>query len=330
MHDIDISPSTSVRHKDGGAYSIVSITTVGDTRRAHINRAGFGTVFEGTVPQARLAGFMFGDEGKPGAIADGTIITHSAYPDRTYGWQPTGAIAGGVPVYRIMRDGVAVTEGTVNSLKESGFQFNEPDTTVADIEALLDPEPETWQQKDERIEALTAQVTAYRTTMDEMEERIATLNEEARARETTFTDLRRRVTVAERDLSSFKEQVVEAVKGARKEHDLCIDGCNSFLEGLNLPTISKTWKGTVTRDSDGETILTVTGIEADDEYAAKSELESNFNVTATVNKITYAYDYVGEGEADWDEEEWEDREDEDDDSYADTHKDALTFSVEEE
>jgi hypothetical protein len=248
-------------------------------------------------------------------ISTSTPVTH---PDG--GSYRINIVSGGDEVVNvnITRIGYGhVFTGSPAQAREQGFRFGaEQDAAVADIEALLDPPQPSFAQMQEHLEQATAE--------------IATLKAAAAEREITFTDLRHRATVAQRNLDSLKEQVVEAVKDARKEHDLCLEGCNSFLEGLGLPTISKTWKGTVTRDSDGETILTVTGIEADDEYAAKSELESNFNVTATVNKITYAYDYVGEGEADWDEEEWEDREDEDDDSYADTHKDALTFSVEEE
>jgi hypothetical protein len=210
-----------------------------------------------------------------------------------------------------------VFTGTPTQAREQGFRFGEEqDEAIADIEALLDPVQPTYAEMQARLEEASAE--------------IAGLKSDAAARDLTFTELRQRATVAQRNLDGFKEQVVEAVKGAHKEHDLCIDGCNSFLEGLGLPTISKTWKGTVTRDSDGETILTVTGIEGDDEYEAKGELESNFTVTATVNRITYGYEYTGDGEADFDEEEWEDREDEDDDSYADSHKDNLTFTVEEE
>jgi hypothetical protein len=257
MHDIDISPSTPVRHKDGGAYSIVSITTVGDQRRAHINRAGFGTVFEGTVPQARTAGFTFGDE------------------------------------------------------------HMEPEVTVVSMEALLDPPQPSFAQMQEQVEQATAE--------------IATLKAAAAERDITFTDLRRRATVAQRELEQFKEQVVEAVKGARKEHDLCIDGCNDFLGGLGLPKISKTWKVTVTRDCDYETVLVVSGVEANNESDARDIVSESFAVSATVNQITYTYEYDGEGEADWESEEYIDRDDEDDDTYASTHKDdGLSFTAEEE
>jgi hypothetical protein len=331
MHDIDISPDTTVRHKDGGAYSIVSITTVGDARRAHINRAGFGTVFEGTVPQARAAGFMFGDEGKPGSIADGTIVTHTAYPDRTYGYQPTGAIAGGVPVYRIMRDGVAVTEGTLNSLMQSGFTFNEPEVTVEEIEALLAPEePEpsamrrAWLASEEAVRERDGQLSDLRGEVGVLEQKVATLTQQLAAQNGAFHR-------AESALTTFKEQVRDQVTAAKKEHDLCADGCNAFLEELGLPLLKKKWTVTVTRDSDGETILTVSDIEADTESEARSEVRDNFTVTATVKEVRFDYEYDGEGEADFDEDDYTDDDfDVTDDEYADSHRDNLTFTVEED
>jgi hypothetical protein len=188
------------------------------------------------------------------------------------------------------------------------------------IEALLAPVEPTYAELQAQVEqantvnvALSAELNAQRLDSERM------VREANRARVAAVTELDR-----------LKENVVEAVKGARKEHDLCIDGCNSFLEGLGLPTISKAWTVTVTRDNDGETILTVTGVEADDEYAAREEVRSNFTISATVNQVTYEYGYDGEGEADFDTQEYVEHDDEDDDSYADNHKDNLSFSAEEE
>jgi hypothetical protein len=184
-------------------------------------------------------------------------------------------------------------------------------------------EPETWEDKDARIAELGEQIDTLTAT-------ISDLRGEALAREETFTSLRARATAAARELDTFRDQVFEAVKGARKEHDLCIDGCNSFLEGLGLPKISKTWKVTVTRDSDYETVLTVSGVEADDEDDARDKVKDNFTVSATVRRVDYDYDYTGDGDTDWDHEDYSDTDSDDDgDDFADAHRDAFTFVVEE-
>lgn len=264
-------------------------------------------------------------------IADGTIVTHRSYPGRTYGYELNPTSLPGDPVYTIKRDGAAVASGGVTELNHSGFLFNAPDGTVEEIEALLTPEEpapsairQAWLASEEANRILAEEVQNLNGI-------ISDLRGEAAERERTFTSLRQRATVSERNLDTFKEQVVEAVKEARKEHDLCIDGCNTFLGGLDLPKISKSWTGKVTRDSDGEVLLTVTGIEGDDEYEARNELESNFTVTATITAITFDYEYGGEGDADWDHESHSDDDwDECDDEQASDHKDGLSFSVEEE
>jgi hypothetical protein len=149
--------------------------------------------------------------------------------------------------------------------------------------------------------------------------------------QTEVREANRLRVAAREDMDRFKARVHEQVEAARKEHDLCIDGCNSFLEELGLPLLKKKWTGTVTRDSDGEVILTVTGIEADDEEAAKEELQENFSVTATVKSVHFDYEYEGEGEADWETSDYDDDDwDETDDDIASNHEDNLTFSVEEE
>lgn len=136
---------------------------------------------------------------------------------------------------------------------------------------------------------------------------------------------------AESALAAFKEEVRDAIIAAAKEHDLCREGTNTVLENLGLPKWKKAWTVTVTRDSDGETILTVTGVEADTEDEATEYVKGEFSVTATVKEVRFDYSYDGEGDADWDEEDWTDDDfDEGDDDHAENHKDGLTFSAEEE
>jgi len=149
--------------------------------------------------------------------------------------------------------------------------------------------------------------------------------------QTEVREANRLRVAAREEFDRFKLQVREQVEAARKEHDLCIDGCNAFLEELGLPLLKKKWTGIVTRDSDGEVILTVTGIEADDEDSAKEELQENFSVTATVKSVHFDYEYEGEGEADWETSDYDDDDwDETDSDIADNHEDNLSFSVEEE
>lgn len=133
------------------------------------------------------------------------------------------------------------------------------------------------------------------------------------------------------ELDTFRVEVRDAIIAAAKEHDLCKEGTNAVLENLGLPVWEKSWTVTVTRDSDDETILTVTGIEAKTGSDAEEEVRSNFSVSATVKRVQFDYSYDGEGESDFDETDWDDDDfDEEDTDYADTHKDGLSFSAEEE
>lgn len=133
------------------------------------------------------------------------------------------------------------------------------------------------------------------------------------------------------ELDTFRVEVRDAIIAAAKEHDLCKEGTNAVLENLGLPVWEKSWTVTVTRDSDDETILTVTGVEAKTGSDAEEEVRSNFSVSATVKRVQFDYSYDGEGESDFDETDWDDDDfDEEDTDYADTHKDGLSFSAEEE
>lgn len=135
---------------------------------------------------------------------------------------------------------------------------------------------------------------------------------------------------ADRALDRFKEQVRDAIIAAAKEHDLCKEGTNSVLSDLGLGKWSSTWTVTVT-DSNGDTILTVRGIEADDASDAEREVRDNFSVSAEIKRVRFSYEYDGEGEADWDSEEYEDDDlSDDDDEYASNHSHDLSYSAEEE
>jgi hypothetical protein len=135
---------------------------------------------------------------------------------------------------------------------------------------------------------------------------------------------------ADRALDRFKEQVRDAIIAAAKEHDLCKEGTNSVLSDLGLGKWSSTWTVTVT-DSDGDTILTVRGIEADDAYDAEREVRDNLSVSAEVKRVKFSYEYDGEGDADWDSEEYEDDDlSDDDDEYASNHSHDLSYSADEE
>lgn len=265
-------------------------------------------------------------------IAEGTIITHTAYPDRLYGYEALEVVGlNSERTYRILREGASISTGTVAELTAAGFRFNAPEVTVNEIEALLEPEEpapsamrQAWLAAEEANRTLSAELEARAAT-------IATLRSEAEKREETFTSLRHRITAAERDLSDFKTEVREAVIREYKERDFCKEGTNAFLSGLNLPEMTKTFTVTVTRDSDGKELLTVTGVEADDADGAQDHVIENFSVTATVKEVHFDYDYDGEGEADWEEEDHDDDDwDETDDAIATSHEEALTFSAEEE
>jgi hypothetical protein len=135
---------------------------------------------------------------------------------------------------------------------------------------------------------------------------------------------------ADRALDRFKEQVRDAIIAAAKEHDLCKEGTNSVLSDLGLDKWSSTWTVEVT-DSDGDTILTVTGVEADDASAAEREVRDNFSVSAEIERVRYTYSYDGEGDADWSNEEYDDDDlSDDDDEYASNHMHDLSFSATEE
>jgi hypothetical protein len=135
---------------------------------------------------------------------------------------------------------------------------------------------------------------------------------------------------ADRALDRFKEQVRDAIIAAAKEHDLCKEGTNSVLSDLGLGKWSSTWTVTVT-DPDGDTILTVRGIEADDASDAEREVRDNFSVSAEIERVKFSYSYDGEGEADWDSEEYEaDDLSDDDDEYASNHSHDLSYSADEE
>jgi hypothetical protein len=289
-------------------------------------------VFDGHPDEARKHGFLFGGEGKPGYIADGTIITHTAYPDRLYGYEALEVVGiNAEPTYRILREGASISTGTVAELTAAGFRFNAPEVTVEEIEALLTPEEPT---PSAMRQAWLACEEANRTLSTELEARSATISDlrgEVTALGADVATLRSRLNGSEAALRDFKERVRSEVESAKVTHDLCIDGCNSFLEELGLPLLSKKWKVTVTRDSDYEVLLTVTGVEADTESAAIEAVEENFTVKATVTAVTFDYEYDGEGDADWDHEDYSaDDWDETDDGMADDHKDGLSFSAEEE
>jgi hypothetical protein len=140
-----------------------------------------------------------------------------------------------------------------------------------------------------------------------------------------------RASAAQQELRDYREQVRDAIVAAQKEHDLCREGTNEVLEALGLRKIRPTFSVEVTRDSDGNTIATITGVEADDEDAAEEYVKQHFTVTATVKKVEYGYEYDGDGESDFDEEEWEDDDlSDEDDEFASNHKYDLTFSATEE
>jgi hypothetical protein len=146
----------------------------------------------------------------------------------------------------------------------------------------------------------------------------------------TIASLRARAGAADRALDRFKEQVRDAIIAAAKEHDLCKEGTNSVLSNLGLDKWSSTWTVTVT-DSDGDTILTVRGIEADDADAAERKVRDNFSVSAEIKRVKFSYEYDGEGETDWDSEEYEDDDlSDDDDEYASNHMHDLSYSADEE
>jgi hypothetical protein len=358
MKNNDIKTGTRVHHPEGGEYCIqrMSMNGSGEILTIAIGKSTTATaVFDGHPDEARRHGFMFGDEEWPGVIAEGTIITHTAYPDRTYGYEPLEVVGlNAERTYRILREGASISTGTVAELYGAGFRFNAPEDTTdvcarcgslpgnrdltcpdctpdSEIEALLTPEePEpsamrrAWLASEEANRTLTAEVEA-------LEAQVATLEREKKNASETASSWLTRAQRAEVSLDEFKVRVHDQVAAAKKEHDLCLDGCNSFLEELGLPLLKKKWTVTVTRDSDGETILTVSDIEADSESEARSEVRDNFTVTATVKEVRFDYEYDGEGEADFDEDDYTDDDfDVTDDEYADSHRDNLTFTVEED
>jgi regulator of RNase E activity RraB len=397
MHNRNINIQTAVRHPDGGTYRLHAVGGSGnDITTVNIIKEGFGHCFLGSPDQAREQGFLFGDVGEPGGIPHGTIITHSAHPGRTYGYEWDSRNPSGMAVYRIMHSGTAVKMGTVAYMIESGFQFNVPDSdqpscdvcgalaedesvdwcgecgnctthclrqegcpedttdvcarcgslpdnrdmtcpdctpeSEVNIEDLLDPMSETWEEKDERIRELAEQLEAQTATISDLREEIQQAKESLSLcqRERSAAHIAR--GAADRGLESFKSQVRDAIIAAAKEHDLCREGTNSVLSDLGLDEWKATYTVTVTRDEDGETILTVTGIEADSEADAEQEVRDNFRVSATVKRVRYDYEYDGEGETDWDCEDFDDDDlsDDDDCGFADSHMDDLTFSAEEE
>jgi hypothetical protein len=182
-----------------------------------------------------------------------------------------------------------------------------------------------------RVAELEATLAAYSVELEARSGTISDLRGEVTALGADVATLRSRLNGSEAALRDFKERVRSEVESAKVTHDLCIDGCNSFLEELGLPLLTRKWKVQVIRDSDYETVLTVSGVEADDEDAARDEVKENFSVSATVKRVDYDYDYDGEGDADWDHENYSDTDlDDDGDDFADGHKDAFTFSVEEQ
>jgi hypothetical protein len=174
-----------------------------------------------------------------------------------------------------------------------------------------------------RNNAMAVELEARSGTISDLRGEVASLTSD-------MTTLRNRINHSDRALSEFKERVRNEVESAKNEHDLCIDGCNAFLEELGLPLLSKKWKVQVVRDSDYETVLTVSGVEADDEDDARDKVKDNFTVSATVRRVDYDYDYTGDGDTDWDHEDYSDTDSDDDgDDFADAHRDAFTFVVEE-
>jgi hypothetical protein len=363
MKNDDIKTGTRVHHPEGGEYCIqrLSMNGSGGILTLAIGKSTTATaVFDGHPDEARRHGFMFGDEEWPGVIAEGTIITHTAYPDRLYGYEPLEVVGlNAERTYRILREGASISTGTVAELYGAGFRFNAPEVTVEEIEALLTPEePEpsamrrAWLASEEAVRALTETIESreaditnlkeelvsaiedYRLRaqrVEALEAQVATLEREKKNASETASSWLTRAQRAEVNLDEFKVQVRDQVAAAKKEHDLCLDGCNSFLEELGLPMLQKKYTVTVTRDSDGETILTVSDIEADSESEAKSEVRDNFTVTATVKEVRFDYEYDGEGEADFDSDDYTDDDfDVTDDEYADSHRDNLTFTVEED
>jgi regulator of RNase E activity RraB len=367
MKNSNITTATRVRHPEGGDYVIQrqSMNGAGEVLSVAIGKDLHATaVFDGSPDEARKHGFLFGDEGEPGGIPHGTIITHSAYPDRTYGYEWESRTHNGMAVYRIMRDGAAVTVGTVAYMIESGFVLNVPDSDQPSCDvcgALAEDEsvdwcgecgncvthcqkqdgcePETWEDKDAVIAELKTRNNAMAVELEARSATISDLREEIQqAKESLSLCQRERSAAhiargaADRGLESFKSQVRDAIIAAAKEHDLCREGTNSVLSDLGLDEWKATYTVTVTRDEDGETILTVTGIEADSEADAEKEVRDNFRVSATVKRVRYDYEYDGEGETDWDCEDFDDDDlsDDDDCGFADSHMDDLTFSAEEE
>lgn len=148
---------------------------------------------------------------------------------------------------------------------------------------------------------------------------------------TALTQTRAMARSAQDELRTFREEVRTAIVEAQKEHDLCREGTNTVLENLGLKKITPTWSVEVTRDSDGATIATIKGVEADSDSEAETLVRDSFTVNATVKAVEYGYEYDGEGEADFDEQEWEDDDvSDEDDEFADNHKNDLTFSATEE
>jgi hypothetical protein len=212
-------------------------------------------------------------------------------------------IEGKVVYVHIARDGAEepMFAGSPSDAAALGFEFHQP----ADETILL------------QLGAAVEEVAVLRHELDRANERVE--------------EFRQREAVAKRALTEFRDEVRTAVIDAQQTHDLCREGTNTFLESLGLEPLAKKWTGVVTRDSDDQVVLTVSGIEADTESEAESMLENNFSVTATVKSVYFNYEYTGDGDEDWEESEFEDDDyDEEDSEFADAHHDGFTFTVSEE
>lgn len=243
----------------------------------------------------------------------------------------TGGGDDGVSTVHIRKESVGIVfMGTPKEAREEGFAFgDEPFTSCAvpfdslDVAALREQaEAQAVMTRDGYREVAVLAVS----TLDHLAAVSASLGAAQRERSAAIVAR----GAADRALESFKSQVRDAIIAAAKEHDLCKEGTNTVLENLGLAEWKATYTVTVS-DPDGNTILVVRGVEAEDSGDAERKVRDNLSVSAEIKRVKFSYEYDGEGEADWESEEYDNDDlSDDDDEYASNHSHDLSYSAEEE
>ena len=266
-----ITITTPVKHRDGKSQKITRALLNGDVT-SEVDIAGEdGHSFTGSPALARAAGFAFGDEDFASCA-----VNYADLPEMyllsvaEYAFTDPGSV-----------DATIVTQ-----LAQFGA------SAYAEIHSL-------WaraRDSDREIASLQADHLTLSSERDALVLKNTEVTSERDTLRTALAGARAQTNASSHVLSTFKEQVREAVIDWAKENNQCKDGTNDFLTNLGLDK----WESTFTVEGriNGRAVLTANEVEADDAYEAIAAVRDNLSFDVDVTGRIQATVSWDDGDAD--------------------------------